>query len=50
MLESGRNLKRIWQNVAMWVVRIMEGVYVVVVMIKTKKRTYSINAVVNDQS
>lgn len=31
----------------MWVVRIMENVYVVVVM-KTEKRTYTINAEVND--
>ena len=38
----------------MWVVRIMEGVYVVVVvvvvvMMKTEKRTSSINVEVNDQ-
>lgn len=33
----------------MWVVRIVEGVYVVVVMMKTEKRTYSINIEVNDQ-
>ena len=32
----------------MWAVRIMEDVYVMVVMMKTEKRTYSISAEVND--
>jgi hypothetical protein len=32
----------------MWVVRIMEDVNVVVMVMKTEKRTYSIRAEVND--
>jgi hypothetical protein len=33
----------------MWVVRIMEDVYVVVVVMKTEKRTNSISPEVSDQ-